>query len=35
VLVTVTIKDAQGNVRAVKDAQYWLRPHRHHDHDWR
>ena len=30
VLVTVTIKDAAGNVRAVRDTQYFVRPHRHH-----
>ena len=29
-LVTVTITDAAGNVRAVRDAQYFVRPHRHH-----
>jgi len=30
VLVTVTITDAQGNVRAVRDTQFYLAPHRHH-----
>ena len=31
VLVTVTISDAQGNVRAVRDTEYFVRPHHHHE----
>ena len=30
VVVTVTITDDAGNVRAVRDTHYLLRPHRHH-----
>ena len=30
VVVTVTITDDAGNVRAVRDTHYLVRPHRHH-----
>jgi len=33
VLVTVTITDAAGNVRAVREGETFVRPHRHHDWD--
>jgi hypothetical protein len=28
--MTVTITDAQGNVRAAREAEYFVRSHRHH-----
>jgi hypothetical protein len=31
VLVTVTLTDAAGNVRAVRETQFYVRPHHHHD----
>ena len=30
-IVTVTIKDAAGNVRAVRAAEYFVRAHHHHE----
>lgn len=32
-VVTVTITDAGGNVRAVRDAEFLVRPHSHHERD--
>jgi hypothetical protein len=31
VIATTTITDAAGNVRAVREGQFFVRPHRHHD----
>jgi hypothetical protein len=35
VIVTVTITDAAGNVRAVRTGEYQVRPHPHHGHHHR
>lgn len=31
VLVLVTLTDADGNVRDVRETQFYVRPHHHHD----